>query len=96
MSYSLTGAFYSLKGDPEGASPDFNNHGAPSFNLRIRNFDMSKLQKPGEKAEGSGQYEITGPRGGGTGAERTVTKGEPLPPTPEKGQRYRFVDPTQH
>jgi len=56
---------------------------------------MSKLNKPGEKAGRSGQYEITGPRGGGTGAERTVTRGEPLPPTPEKGQRYRLVDPTK-
>jgi hypothetical protein len=57
---------------------------------------MSELKKPGEKADRSGQYEITGPRGGGTGSERTVTKGEPLPPTPEKGQRYRSVDPTKH
>jgi hypothetical protein len=56
---------------------------------------MSQLKKPGENAERSGQYEITGPRGGGTGVERTVTKGEPLPPTPEKGQRYRLVDPTK-
>jgi hypothetical protein len=56
---------------------------------------MSQLKKPGEKAERSGQYEITDPRGGGTGAERTVTKGEPLPPTPEKCQRYRLVDPTK-
>lgn len=57
---------------------------------------MSQLKKPGEKADRSGQYEITGPRGGRTGVERTVTKGEPLPPTPEKGQRYRLVDPTKH
>ena len=57
---------------------------------------MSDLKKPGEKAGRSGQYEITGPRGGGTGVERTVTRGEPLPPTPDKGQRYRLVDPTKH
>ena len=54
------------------------------------------LKSPGEKASQSGQYEITGPRGGGTGKERTVTRGEPLPPTPEAGQKYRLVDPTKH
>jgi hypothetical protein len=54
------------------------------------------LYKPGQKAPRSGQYEITGPRGGGTEVERTVTKGEPLPPTEQKGQKYRLVDPTKH
>ncbi len=54
------------------------------------------LYKPGQKAPQSGQYEITGPRGGGTDVERTVTKGEPLPPTEQKGQKYRLVDPTKH
>ncbi len=53
------------------------------------------LYKPGEKAPTSGQYEITGPRGGGTGIERTVTKGEPLPPPLESGQKYRLTDPTK-
>ncbi|NOI60906.1 hypothetical protein [Vibrio coralliilyticus] len=52
--------------------------------------------KPGEKAEKSGQYEIVGPRGGKTGEERTVVKGEPLPPTPKKGQKYKLVDKTKH
>jgi len=52
--------------------------------------------KPGQKAPRSGQYEITGPRGGSTGIERTVTKGEPLPPPLESGQRYKLVDPTKH
>ena len=37
---------------------------------------MGKTYKPGEKAPDSGQYEIVGPRGGHTGIERTVTKGE--------------------
>jgi len=45
-----------------------------------------KLFKPGQKAPRSGQYEITGPRGGRTGVERTVTRNEPLPPPEEKGQ----------
>ncbi|AMX99010.1 hypothetical protein A4R29_05570 [Mesorhizobium ciceri biovar biserrulae] len=54
-----------------------------------------ELYNPGEKAPTSGQYEITGPRGGGTGIERTVTKGEPLPPPLESGQKYRLTDPTK-
>jgi hypothetical protein len=52
--------------------------------------------KPGQKAPDSGQYEIIGPKGGRTGNERTVTKGEPLPPTPDKGQTYIMVDKTKH
>jgi hypothetical protein len=57
---------------------------------------MAKVFNPGQKAKQSGQYKIVGPRGGGTGKERTVTKGEPLPPTPEAGQRYILVDKTKH
>jgi hypothetical protein len=53
-------------------------------------------KKPGQTATRSGQYEIIGSRGGRTGKERTVTKGEPLPPTPKKGQTYKLVDPTKH
>jgi len=52
--------------------------------------------KPGKKALTSGQYEIVGPRGGKTGQERTVTKGEPLPPTPKPKETYILVDPTKH
>jgi hypothetical protein len=52
--------------------------------------------KPGNKAPRSGQYEITGPRGGRTGEERTVVKNEPFPPTPKKNQHYTLVDPTKH
>ncbi len=57
---------------------------------------MSKTSKPGQIAPRSGQYEMTGPRGGKTGVERTVTKGEPLPPTRGPGQQYVLVDPTKH
>lgn len=59
---------------------------------------MAKKQeyKSGEICPTSGQYEIVGPRGGGTGKERTVTKGEPFPPAPKRGQKYRLVDPTKH
>lgn len=55
-----------------------------------------KFFKPGEKAPKSGQYEIRGPRGGHTGEERTVVKGEPMPPTPKANQKYELVDKTQH
>lgn len=54
------------------------------------------VNKPGSKASRSGQYEIVGPRGGRTGAERTVVKNEPFPPTPKAGQHYVLVDPTKH
>lgn len=57
---------------------------------------MAKTYKPGEKAPKSGQYEITGPRGAKTGIERTVTKGEPLPPPLKSGQKYTLTDPTKH
>jgi hypothetical protein len=56
---------------------------------------MPKTFKPGEKAPRSGQYEMQGPRGGRTGVERTVVRGEPLPPTKGKGQSYLLVDPTK-
>ncbi|HAT3855734.1 TPA: hypothetical protein I8655_004641 [Serratia marcescens] len=52
--------------------------------------------KSGNIAKRSGQYEIIGPRGASTGVERTVVKGEPLPPTPKAGQTYKLVDPTKN
>lgn len=52
--------------------------------------------KSGQKATRSGQYEILGPRGARTGQERTVTRGEPLPPTPKPRQSYVLVDPTKN
>ncbi|MEG4917688.1 hypothetical protein QUB12_32010 [Microcoleus sp. B7-D4] len=57
---------------------------------------MAKPLKSGNIAPKSGQYEIEGPRGGKTGNERTVSKGEPLPPTPKSGQTYKLVDETKH
>ncbi|MBT6690395.1 YjzC family protein [archaeon] len=57
---------------------------------------MKKTFKPGQKAPRSGQYGIVGPRGGKTNEERTVTKGEPLPPTPKSGQKFTLDDPTKH
>lgn len=58
---------------------------------------MSKNTKglrPGQTAPHSGQYQITGPRGG-RGPERTVVRGEPLPPTPSRGSTYTLVDRTK-
>jgi hypothetical protein len=53
---------------------------------------MSKsTYKPGQKAPISGQYGISG-----TKQERTVVKGEPLPPTPRPGQKYVVNDPTKN
>lgn len=51
--------------------------------------------RPGTTAPRSGQYQIIGPRGG-TGPERTVVRGEPMPPTPKPGSTYKLVDPTKH
>jgi hypothetical protein len=51
----------------------------------------SKTFSPGEKAPVSGQYQNPT-----TKTEVTVVKGEPLPPTPGKGQGYKLVDPTKH
>lgn len=52
--------------------------------------------RPGEKAPASGQYGIVNRSGNKTGVERTVTKGEPLPPSPKSGQTYVIVDRTKH
>lgn len=56
---------------------------------------MAKPIKPGQPAPASGQYGMVGPRGGKVGIERTVTKGEPLPPTKQSGQGYVLVDRTK-
>lgn len=52
---------------------------------------MPKELKPGEKAPESGQYRNTR-----TKEEVTVTKGEPLPPAPKKGDTYVLADRTKH
>ncbi len=59
--------------------------------------DMARNKlKPGQTAPASGQYGIIGSRGGDTGKERTVVRGEPMPPTPKSGQSYRLVDRTRN
>ena len=52
--------------------------------------------KPGAKAPVSGQYEEKGPRGGRTGHEVTVPKGEKLPPTRKPGGAFDLVDRTKN
>jgi hypothetical protein len=52
--------------------------------------------RPGSVAPASGQYEIIGPRGGRTHVERTISKGERLPPPLEPGQTFTLVDPTKN
>ena len=56
----------------------------------------STPHKSGQKAPTSGQYAIVGPKGGKTGTEVTVSKGETLPPTPQAGQGFVLVDKTKH
>jgi len=53
---------------------------------------MAKTLKPGENAPVSGLYELIGPRGGRTGKERTVARGEVLPPPPKAGMSYRIAE----
>jgi hypothetical protein len=52
---------------------------------------MAKQYNPGETAPVSGLYELIGPRGGHTGKERTVAKGEVLPPPPRAGMSYEIA-----
>lgn len=58
---------------------------------------MSKKSgfRPGETAPKSGQYQQVGPKGG-KGHEVTSVKGEPLPPTTQKGATYTLVDPSKN
>jgi hypothetical protein len=52
--------------------------------------------KPGEKAPTSGQYKEIGPRGGKTGHEVTVPRGEIMPPTSKPGGTFDLVDPSKN
>lgn len=52
--------------------------------------------KPGEKAPASGQYEERGPRGGKTGHEVTISRGERMPPTKGPGGSFDLVDPSKN
>jgi transcriptional regulator with XRE-family HTH domain len=50
--------------------------------------------RPGQIAPQSGQYQQIGSRGG-RGKEVTMVRGEPFPPTPNKGQTYILIDPVE-
>lgn len=52
--------------------------------------------KPGQSAPRSGQYELTGSRGGRKEKEATIPKGTKAPPTPEPNQHWELVDPTKN
>lgn len=56
---------------------------------------MSKNYRPGQIVPTSGQAERYH-NGRPTKKEVTVTKGEPFPPTPQKGDTYKIVDKTKH
>ena len=51
----------------------------------------AKKYKPGTPAPLSGQVKIPGSK-----LEKTVVEGKPMPPTPEPGQGYVYVDLTKH
>jgi hypothetical protein len=63
---------------------------------RRKESHVKQPMRPGTTAPKSGQWGIVGQRGANTGQERTVTKGEPLPPTPKAGQGYVMNDPTKN
>ena len=50
------------------------------------------MLSPGQKAPRAGIYAVVGARGGKTDRTATVKRGAKLPPTPQKGQKYVFVE----
>jgi len=52
--------------------------------------------RPGQPAPYSGQYELVDAAGERTGEERTVVRGEPLPPTPLPGMQHVLSDPSKN
>ncbi len=57
---------------------------------RVGQGKRTRLLNPGEIAEISGEYVIVTRGGDETSETRRVAKGEPMPPTPQSGQRYRL------
>lgn len=57
---------------------------------------MGAMVKPGEKAPRSGNPRNSGQRGGRTGHEVTISKGERVPPTRQPGGTFTIVDPTEN
>ncbi|MFO8082236.1 MAG: hypothetical protein R6V07_18295 [Armatimonadota bacterium] len=52
---------------------------------------MCDRLRAGQPAPEAGQYEVIARNGEPTGIYRRGLKGRPLPPTPNKGQRYVFA-----
>ena len=50
------------------------------------------MLSPGQKAPRAGTYAVVGARGGKTDRTARAKRGAKLPPTPEKGQKYIFVE----
>jgi hypothetical protein len=65
----------------------------PRSNVSVRMPSGAAVPRLGHAGRASGEYEIIGPRGGDTGKERTVVRGEPLPPTPKPGMGYSIRRP---
>ena len=64
---------------------------------KMANKPQNPSFKPGQIAPASGQYLEVGPKGGTVGRrEVTSVKGEPLPPTTQRGSSYRIVDRTRN
>jgi hypothetical protein len=57
---------------------------------------ISPINYQGEKAKVPGIYDIIGPRGGVTGKQITVVKGETLPPTPKPNEAYKIAEKPKH
>lgn len=51
---------------------------------------MAQSFRPGQPAPRSGIVRIVGPRGGRTDQERTVVRGEPMPPTRRPGETFVY------
>ena len=50
------------------------------------------MLSPGQKAPKAGTYAVVGALGGKTDRTATAKRGAKLPPTPQKGQKYVFVE----
>ena len=55
-----------------------------------------KPHKPGEKAPESGIYERRGPRGGHTGDEVALSRGNRVPPGEKPGETFTLNRPTRN
>lgn len=85
------------KNGGEGGRPRKNATDATgSLSTATSSVNASKTAlKPGGLAPRSGEYQIIGPRGG-SASERTVVRGEPLPPTASQGSSYDLRRPAKN